>query len=272
MGDVGLLKSIKGFKASKRMGQNFLISGEIARLEAAYATGKNVVEFGSGLGILTEELCKVAKSVISIEKDRRLFAILEEKVRYNNLKLVNSDFFALDRDTLRGYDLMISNVPYSLSSKTISWLAEMHMEGVLCLQKDFVMHMLALPGSDKYSRLSVAAALQFDLQKLADVPSTMFYPKPKVDSAVIRIIPKGKQINRSLMRVVSLLMEHKKKRVKNAITDSAAELGLEKKDMNRRITGKGYAELRPFQVAPEELLRISADILKTLGSGAHSKE
>jgi 16S rRNA (adenine1518-N6/adenine1519-N6)-dimethyltransferase len=272
MGNIGLLKSIKGFKASRRMGQNFLVSGEIARLEAAYAAGKNVVEFGAGLGILTEALCRVAKSVIAVEKDRRLFSVLEGKVSHQNLRLVNADFFDLDSDMFSGCELMVSNVPYSLSSRTISWLAERRMEGVLCLQKDFVVHMLARPGSDKYSRLSVMAKLQFELEEIANAPSTMFYPKPKVDSMVVRIIPKGKQIDAERIHIISLLMEHKKKRIKNALADSSKGLALEKSEISRMIAGKKYAELRPFQVAPEELLLISADVLKEIGKGAHPNE
>ena len=147
MGRISELKSIKGFKASKRMGQNFLMSTDIARMEASYAERKCVVEFGAGSGILTKELCALAKSVIAVEKDTRLFNILREKLDFPNLKLINSDFFDLGGETFNGCNIMVSNVPYSLSSKTISWLAEKQMEAVLCLQKDFVGHMLARPGS-----------------------------------------------------------------------------------------------------------------------------
>ena len=264
MGRISELKSIKGFKASKRMGQNFLMSTDIARMEASYAERKCVVEFGAGSGILTKELCALAKSVIAVEKDTRLFNILREKLDFPNLKLINSDFFDLGGETFNGCNIMVSNVPYSLSSKTISWLAEKQMEAVLCLQKDFVGHMLARPGSGKYSKLSVMASLQFRLEELASVPATLFYPKPKVDSTVIRLRPMQTSINPLQAMVIALMMEHKKKRIKNALADSSKALGLEKKEITDSVAGKVYAEMRPFQVAPEELLWISDDVINAL--------
>jgi 16S rRNA (adenine1518-N6/adenine1519-N6)-dimethyltransferase len=264
MGELSLLREMKGFKASKRMGQNFLINREIARMEATYAKGRDVIEFGAGAGILTRELCTTARSVLAVEKDTRLFNMLKDKLIFPNLKLVNSDFFDLERDDFKGFDLMVSNVPYSLSSKTISWLAEMHMEAVLCLQKDFVSHMLAKQGSSKYSKLSVMSALQFTLEELANVPAAMFYPKPKVDSSIIKLICTQAVIDPVKAKIISLMMEHKKKRIKNALADSSSQLGIGKGEIIEGMRGKVYAEMRPFQVAPEELLWISEEVIKEL--------
>ena len=167
---------------------------------------------GDGTGALTGELCERAKSVISIERDARLFEIAGRTLKYDNLKLINSDFFEVPEEETKSAEILISNVPYNLSSKVIMWLQERQIPAIICLQKEFVAHMMAAPGSDKYSKLSVICSLQFRIESVMVVKAGNFFPKPKVDSEIIKMVPEGAEIPQRHVEVLSMLMEHKKRR------------------------------------------------------------
>lgn len=252
---------IEGMWAKKKEGQHFLVDRNIAQLEAAYANGLRVIEVGAGLGMLTEELCKKAKDVIAVEKDVRLFEKLEASLNHKNLKLICSDFFDLDFDEIGKIDMMVANIPYSLSSKIVGWLGAMQMPAVLCVQKEFAGHMSAKPGSRSYSRLSVMSSLRFKIYNVRAVPAGDFYPPPKVDSAIVYIVPKNKKIGEDVAEVITMIMNHKKKTVRNAIIDSEAELGLTKEQVDKIIGGTDYAKIRPVHLEPEKILEIAEKVV-----------
>lgn len=249
------------FKPKKSLGQSFLVNSSIAKAEAVHGAGKVVIEMGPGLGVLTKELCKVAKKVIAVELDSDLFSRLSRELRTSKLKLINKDFFKATSEELElgKADIMISNIPYHLSSKTIEFLSSTSLPAVLCLQKEFVEHMLAKPGSRSYSKLSVVSQLSFRLSKIMDVSKGNFNPVPKVDSSIVLIEPKRK-IGKQAMRIISALMEHKKKTVKNAIEDSASELGISKEQARALASKLGNSSARVFKLSPESLLGLAEEI------------
>ena len=245
---------IKSIRPSKRLGQNFLINRDIARNEAMYGAGKTVLEVGPGLGMLTEELCAVAKRVIAVEKDRDLFSVLATEMSGKNLKLISGDFFDVKDNELKDCDIMISNIPYGISSKIAMWLVEQRMPALLCLQKEFVDHMTAEPGEKSYSKLSVFTSLCLDVSIIRKVPAANFYPKPAVDSSIIFLRPKKTKVTQRELQLITLLMEHKKKKIRNAIHDSAKALGISKDSalaLSEKVTCK---DERAFQIGPEHLL------------------
>jgi 16S rRNA (adenine1518-N6/adenine1519-N6)-dimethyltransferase len=257
---------IEKLRMRKKLGQNMLTNPRIAQLEASYGKGKRVVEIGPGLGILTGELCKTAKSVVAVEKDRRFFEVLENKLKNDKLKLINSDFFDLDYKDLDKPEIMISNIPYNLSSRVIFWLQQHGLTAVLCLQREFVEHMLAAPGSRSYSKLSVVSHLQFDIESIMDVKAANFYPVPKVDSEIVKIMPKGVEIDERTLFVLNLVMEHKKKKVRNAIVDSSSGLKISKGEARQLAEFVSGAERRVFQMEPKEILHLSNEIVENLGN------
>ncbi|MGI0134012.1 MAG: 16S rRNA (adenine(1518)-N(6)/adenine(1519)-N(6))-dimethyltransferase RsmA [Candidatus Micrarchaeaceae archaeon] len=253
----------KEFGASKRLGQNFLLDADVAKKEAQYAIDKTVVELGPGLGILTRELCKVAKEVIAVERDTRLYDELSSTIKAKNLTLVNGDFFEVGTKT-KGAEIMVANIPYNLSSKTIMWLAEHRMPALLCLQKEFVEHLLAKPDTRDYSRLSVVCSLEFKIYGIMDLSNEMFYPVPKVSSSVVFMKPTGDRIQKNVMDMIGLLMNHKKKKIRNAFADSSAALGIGKAEAFKiadRLSGAGH---RAFKMEPEEILAIAEILSKEL--------
>lgn len=254
----------KGLRANKRLGQNFLMDEGVAELESKYGEGRNVLELGSGLGVLTRQLCKTARSVLSVEKDRRLYYMLSESLHCPNLSLVNADFFELGEKQLHGVDIMISNVPYMLSSRIIEWLISRKLEAVLCLQKEFVERMLATVGSRKYSRLSVMSALLLEVESIAEVKAELFYPKPRVDSEIIHIKPLMREISEEDASLIKLLMEHKKKKLRNAVIDSSSQLGISKEQARELADSFSNSEERVFRIAPEDLLLSARRLAKSL--------
>jgi len=251
------------FPPNKKLGQNFLISKRVAVAEAVHAYGKAVLEIGPGYGILTEELVKRAKHVIAIEKDHFLYSLLSTKLKRKNLELIEGDFLKVENSLKTDdIDIVISNIPYNLSSKVIAWLASNKKEALLCMQKEFIEHMLALSGSKKYSKLSVYAQLSFSMTKLMDVPRGNFRPMPKVDSALIYLKPKKREISEDELLVIGMLMQHKKKELKNAIVDSAKQLGLSKEEVAKLASMLANKEKRVFKMSPDELLSTASEIVK----------
>ncbi|MGC9037703.1 MAG: 16S rRNA (adenine(1518)-N(6)/adenine(1519)-N(6))-dimethyltransferase RsmA [Candidatus Micrarchaeia archaeon] len=249
------------FKPKKRLGQSFLVNRNIAKAEAVHGAGKIVIEMGPGLGVLTKELCKVAKKVIAVELDPDLYSRLGRELKSRKLKLINKDFFEATSEELEleNAEIMIANIPYQLSSKTIEFLSSNSLPAVLCLQKEFVEHMLAKPGERSYSKLSVVAQLSFRLSKIMDVSRGNFNPVPKVDSSIVLIEPKRK-IDKATLHILSALMEHKKKTVKNAIEDAAKELGISKGQAKMIAQKISNSSARVFKLSPESLLSLAEEI------------
>ena len=250
----------KGIGTHKRLGQNFLVNTGIAKAEAEYARGRAALELGAGLGALTKELCAVAKRVVAVEYDKRLFDLLASTLSEKNLELVNADFFEPGTGKFEGAEIMVSNIPYNLSSKTLAWLGERDIPAVLCLQKEFVEHMLAEPGTGKYSRLSVVTKLRFSVHEIMDVPASMFYPRPRVDSKIIYIKPSGAGIDKKSLDTISLLMMHKKKKIRNAVIDSSAAMGMSKASAAKLADSLACKDMRAFQMEPDLLLKTAMKI------------
>lgn len=251
---------------AKAFGQNFLINRSIAVAEAVHAEGKNVLEIGPGYGMLTRELCRHAKRVVAVEKDKTVYSALKREMRQKNLTVINKDFFDASDDELMlgSTQIVISNIPYNISSKVIEWLSAHRMEAVLCLQKEFVDHMLAKFGTGKYSKLSVMSYLTFSMTKIMNVSKGNFAPVPKVDSAIIYMKPKEAEISSKDMRVISLLMEHKKKTLRNALLGSHSYLGMGKQELAAAAEKLGEKDSRIFKMSPEELLEVAERIRRLL--------
>ncbi len=251
-------------RRTHRMGQIFLINKDIAKMEAEHARDKHVLEIGPGPGILTEELCKLAKKVVAVEKDRRLYRELKSTLHSKKLVLINKDFLdATDEEVLlKDTDIVISNVPYSISGKVIGWLSDRNMQAVLCLQKEFVDHMLAKENTRDYSKLSVITSLSFRVTKIYEVSRGNFRPIPKVDSTIIYIKPLSSGMTARESVIIGALMQHKKKRLKNAIEDSRKSLGLDRNDIQKLSSNLENGEERLFKMPPQKILETARKIFE----------
>jgi len=186
--------------ARKRFGQNFLIDpqviGDIVNAVAPQR-GDFVVEIGPGLGALTDPLLHRLDHLHVVEIDRDIIAHLKKhhspvKLTIHEGDALSFDFGALAKDA--GPVLhIVGNLPYNISTPLLFHLADfadcvrdMHF----MLQKEVVERMVAEPGTTDFGRLSVMLQYRFFMDRLLDVPPESFDPAPKVDSAVVRLIPR----------------------------------------------------------------------------------
>lgn len=185
-------------RAAKALGQHFLRDdGVIARMVADInpQPGQSIVEIGPGLGALTLPVLARCQHMTAIEFDRRVIDILARKAKpLGALQLIHDDVLNVDLAALplpRPLRL-IGNLPYNLSSPILfhclaagADIEDMHF----MLQKEVVERIVALPGSKAYGRLSIMIQQHCEAESLFDITPDAFEPPPKVDSAVIRLVP-----------------------------------------------------------------------------------
>ena len=187
----------QGHRARKRFGQNFLVSpGIIRKIVEVIAprAGDTLVEIGPGLGALTAPLLERIDCLHVVEIDRDLIARLRERFSPERLVIHEGDALTFDFGALKGAGPLkiVGNLPYNISSPLLFHLAEIAdrvAEMHFMLQKEVVDRMVAAPGSGDYGRLSVMLQYRFHMERLFVVPPGAFDPAPKVDSAIVRMIP-----------------------------------------------------------------------------------
>lgn len=187
--------------ARKRFGQNFLIDRQVvADIVSAVAPGRHdcVVEIGPGLGALTDPLLERLDHLHVVEIDRDIIARLRPRYSPQRLTIHEGDALAFDFSALapaggKGRLHVVGNLPYNISTPLLFHLAgfadhvyDMHF----MLQKEVVERLVAEPGTSDYGRLSVMLQYRFVMDWLFSVPPECFAPAPKVDSAVVRLIPR----------------------------------------------------------------------------------
>ncbi len=212
----------QSFAPRKRFGQHFLTdAGVIDAIVAAIAPQPDdlMVEIGPGLGALTRPVLQKLRHLHAVEIDRDVIARLRKSFVPEKLTIHQGDALAFDFASLCASDApdqvpetvggggsqpqsharprrslrVIGNLPYNISTPLLFHLATFAERIIDChfmLQKEVVERMVAAPGGKEYGRLSVALQYRFTMESVLDVPPDAFEPPPKVDSAVVRMIPK----------------------------------------------------------------------------------
>ena len=186
----------------RSLGQNFLTNESVARriAELSELTSRDtVVEIGTGLGILTVELSRVAGRVITYETDRRLMPVHWEILsEQRNVEIIYGDFMKtplpLDANEAASY---VSNIPYHLTSPIIERIAfgEHDFErAVLMVQKEFADRLTAKPSTKSYGSLTVVLSALCEISELLSLSRHSFFPAPGVDSVVTKLTPRDNQI------------------------------------------------------------------------------
>lgn len=189
-----------GFHFSKALGQNFLINGNVCpRMAASCGADKNtgVLEVGPGIGVLTWELSQIAKKVVAVELDRRLFPVLEETLSgCSNVKLLAGDILKLDlknlvQEEFPGEEFCVcANLPYYITTPVIMGFLEsgLPLRAItVMVQKEAAKRICAPPGSRECGAVSVSVWYRCEPKLLFEVGKGSFLPPPNVDSAVIRL-------------------------------------------------------------------------------------
>ena len=217
----------------KRFGQNFLVDPHyIARIVAAVAPqpGDNLVEIGPGQGALTAPLIARAGHLCAVEIDRDLAARLAAAFPPAQLTLHVTDALAFDFAALGEHLRVVGNLPYNISSPLLFHLAqyEARLADVhVMLQREVVARMAAAPATPDYGRLTVMLQARFAVTRLFVVPPGAFRPAPKVDSAVVRLVPLGATKpaiadDALFARVVAAAFGHRRKTLRNALAGICA--------------------------------------------------
>ncbi len=262
-----------GFRFSKSLGQNFLkdasVPRRIAEESGAGETG-NVLEIGPGMGCLTAELCKCAEKVVAVELDRALLPVLEETLsEYGNWELVRGDVLETDIKALctdkfgEGQVTACANLPYYITTPAITALLDSHAfkRITLMVQREVAKRICAAPGTPDYSAFTIYVQYWARTETLFDVPASSFIPQPKVDSAVVRLIPLDKPSvdtldEKMFFALVRAAFNMRRKTLvnalmpalgdglgKNGITEMVESVGLDAKVRGERLSLKDFARL-----------------------------
>lgn len=279
LSDIGTIKDIlsrHGFTFSKSLGQNFLINPSVcprmAELSGA-GRGVGVIEIGPGIGVLTNELCKLADKVVAIELDKRLLPVLEETLgEYDNLKVVNADVLETDlnkliEDEFSGMEVVVcANLPYYITSPVIMKLLEdkLPISAItVMVQKEAAQRICAEVGSRQSGAVTVSVNYYAKPEMLFSVSAGSFMPAPKVDSAVIRLNVLGEppvkvKDEKKLFSVIKAAFSQRRKVISNSLSSG---LSLDKSKTAEVLEKSGV----PLNARAEKLsLQNFADIANNL--------
>lgn len=251
-----LLKE-NGFSFSKSLGQNFLINPNVCPEMAEYAVkteDTNVIEIGPGIGVLTVELANLAKKVVSIELDERLFPVLEKTLEdYDNVKVVHGDVLKLDLRKLieeefeEGPVVICANLPYYITSPVIMKLLSENLpldSVTVMVQKEAADRLCAEVGKREAGAVTVAINYYAYAEELFPVGRNSFMPAPKVDSEVIQLHLKEKpdpsvEDEKDFFSVVKGAFAKRRKTIMNSLSSS---LGITKDELRSILDSLGIPE------------------------------
>lgn len=225
---ISFLKN-KNFNTSKKMGQNFLINDAIKNKiidNASASVDDLIIEIGPGLGAITEKIINKNFNLLAIELDKRLFKELDSRFSHNpKFKIINSDVLKLDlikviNENYPNHDfkqnIIISNLPYSVSSQIIGFIAinKVVSKSIIMVQKEMAQRLTAKVDTKKYNSFSAWISLIANVDFLFDVSPNNFVPKPNVMSSVIKIEFNNKYTKEELDKFRKFLFECFKNRRK----------------------------------------------------------
>ena len=249
MTDTGRLIAETGIVPKKSKGQNFLIDGRVADRHIAYAgirEGDRVLEVGPGLGILTERMANLPCELTCIELDDILAEYISQTFG-DRLRLIHGDAVKVD---FSEFDVFVSNLPYSVSTPIIFKLLDHRFRtAVVMVQKEFADRMVADVGSPDYSRLTVNLFYRADCEVMETVPASRFNPRPKVDSALVRITPRKAPFDvideRLFFKVTEITFNHRRKKIGTSLKAA----GLLRPEWDVPYLDERVENLRPAEIA-----------------------
>jgi 16S rRNA (adenine1518-N6/adenine1519-N6)-dimethyltransferase len=219
-----------GIRPKRSLGQHFLIDPNLARAiaaDAAIGPGDRVVEIGAGLGSLTRALAEAGADVVALEADRSLLPALEESVSgLDRVRVIHAD--AMDFgwvSELRGDGwTLAANLPYNLATPLVLETlrrARAIRRMLVMVQREVGERLVAGPGDDAYGAPSVRVTYRAEASLVRRVPPSVFWPRPKVESVVVRLIRRGRPAvdvsEGRLWRIVDAGFAERRKTMRNAV-------------------------------------------------------
>lgn len=211
---------------------------------AKIAEREKVLEIGTGKGVLTRELCRVASEVEGYEVDGDNFRATRLAAGSRRLRLHLADAFQAEPR----FDVLVSSLPYSKSSIFIEWISKVtYRRAVVLLQEDFVRKVVSSPGERDYRAVSAIAQCSSAVEVRERVPRSAFSPQPRVGSALVSIRPRLRLSDEQIKRI-KRLFALRRKTVAAALGGRAPNLG---EDLRRR---------RVYTLTPAEILELVAEM------------
>jgi len=229
------LKEI-GVSPAKALGQNFLHDQNLARwiVDQAQITPEDyVVEIGPGLGALTRFILEKHAHVLAIEKDARLANFLRSRLADERLEIINVDVLKFDQRVLFAQRRvkLIGNLPYNISSPLLLKFLERPSPISLCvlmLQKEMALRFSASPRTHDYGALTLRVQLHHRVKYLRSIPATVFFPRPDVDSGVVRLVPRDpvelpEHDDELLLKLIRIGFSQRRKQLRKLLREYARD-------------------------------------------------
>ncbi len=216
-----------------------------------------VLDAGAGFGFLSLFLVDKCKAVLAVEKDPQVAAALRDHVKgVANVTVVEGDVLKV---ALPEFNKVIAIPPYSISTHLVMWLLERKIDcAVIIVQKEFAKKLIATPESEDYSWLTVQTYRHAEVQLLDEVPKDMFFPEPKVDSAIVRLKPWSKKLFEVkdevlFKQVTKWLFTQRNKKIGNALTPFLkTNLKLSKQEAQKIASALPFHDKRARELTPEQ--------------------
>ena len=283
--NINVIKDIMsrhGMTFSKALGQNFIINPSICPRIAEMGNaqkGFGVIEIGTGVGVLTNELAKGADKVVAVEIDERLIPILDETLaEYDNVKIINADVMKTDlhkviEEEFQGLDVAVcANLPYYITSPIIMMLLESKLPiktVTVMVQKEAGVRLCAQTGTRDCGAVTYAVRYYCTPELLFNVSRGSFMPAPNVDSCVIRLNVGEKPAvdvkdEEFFFRTVRGAFSQRRKTAANSISSA---LGTDKQTVMSAIEDIGLSPtVRPEQLTLEQMAALSDRLLERIES------
>lgn len=254
----GELLKRNGLYAGKELGQNFLSNPATARMivdRTGVDKETTVLEIGPGLGAITLPLAKACKQVVAVEKDRRIIPLLEGELAEEeicNVRIINQNILKTDIREIAGTEklVVIGNLPYNISSQILFQLVTIRQvvtRAFLMFQKELAERLLSSAGTKNYSRLSAVVQYASKISRVTDIKSNAFFPRPEVDSTVLRFDffeTQGMEEKDEILlfSVIKAAFSKRRKTLHNAM--SGGEMGLTKEIVGIALANAGIDSSR----------------------------
>ena len=281
--NIATIKSVMekhGFTFSKALGQNFLVNPSVCPKIAELGNAKKgfgVLEIGTGIGVLTNELAKRADKVAAIEIDKRLIPVLQETLaEYDNVKIINDDVMKVDlaeliRTEFAGLDVAVcANLPYYITSPVIMTLLEQRLPIktiTVMVQKEAGARLCAKMGTREMGAVTVAINYFANARVLFNVSRGSFMPPPNVDSCVVQFelrdkTPQGVSDEEFFFKVARGAFSQRRKTLCNSVSSA---LGIEKSITAKAIEQAGLdPSVRPEKLSMQQLILFSENLKRLI--------
>jgi 16S rRNA (adenine1518-N6/adenine1519-N6)-dimethyltransferase len=200
----------------RTLGQHYLTDASVVHrlVSAAGLHGtEDVVEIGTGKGVLTKELASRCKRLEGFEVDRRNYEETKAVATARNVFIRLEDAF----DMKPTFDVVVSSLPYSRSQDFVEWISQLGYDrGVVVLQKDFVDKIRSPPGTRDYRAVSVIAQMSLEMKEMGPVNRSAFHPPPKVSSVILAIRPRMRLKEEEIAKI-KMLFSLRRRRVSNVL-------------------------------------------------------